>query len=116
MKNKKTILVLFRRSLVAFLAATILNIVYTPFFHTHENHCCSERCSTEATQTTDSSDENKAVNCNVCKFINVNSILSLVQLYNFVFFAPDEKLEATLPILATLDYSINFANKDPPLL
>ncbi len=98
-----------------FLVVTLINIVFLPLLHEHKNACCTDSCDVQSEQTTPTHNDNQSDDdCNVCKFINTHSIISISISFDIDFYPPDKSDYFIFTQQDVEEYAVSHSNKDPP--
>ncbi len=94
----------------------VLNIVMLPFFHEHEIQFQGSICKISIGKNSVAKDMESSDDCNVCRFINKHTILSLVIDSYIKFYPPMVNSEPLFAKASLLTFLVDCVNKDPPRL
>ncbi len=113
---KKNILNTKSKITALFLVVTLLNIVFLPLLHEHQKSCCVESCKVVSEHTSPTQNDNQSDDdCNVCKFINTHSIISIALSFDIDFFPPETSDYCVISKTDIEEYAVSHSNKDPPV-
>ncbi len=94
----------------------VLNIVLLPLFHEHEGQFQDSICKISIEKNSFAKDIDGSHDCNVCRFINKHTILSLVIDSCINIYPPIVNSEPAFAKSTLLTFIVDCVNKDPPQL